>query len=248
MAASLKIDPKIDPERLAPAFQAKGRLHIPDFFKGNGAKHVADALAGDVPWVRTMVVQGKGVEAPLAAWAMPSPQRMQVEAHVIQTARSGFQYSYDAWRISDAIQAGRRVGGKLEPIEAVYDFVNGEEFLGFVRKLTADERPTNSDAHASRYGAGHFLNTHHDGNADSGRLYAYVLNLTPQWQTDWGGVLLFQDDARNVTEGFPPRFNALNIFRVPQHHSVSQVATFVNAYRYSITGWVRRTVTAKPKR
>ncbi len=60
-----------------------------------------------------------------------------------------------------------------------------------------------------------------------------------------GGVLLFQDEARNVTGGFPPRFNALNIFRVPQWHSVSQVASFVTAHRYAITGWVRSAPSTK---
>ncbi|WP_309644786.1 2OG-Fe(II) oxygenase family protein [Phenylobacterium sp.] len=244
--ASPKIDPKHDPARLAEAFAVNGRLHIPNFFKGNFAKHVSDTLAApDMPWSRTMVVQGKGVEVPLPMWIQGGPQRIQIEQQVIQTARTGFQYMYDAYRISDNIKAGKRAGGRLEPVEAVFDFVNSEDFLSFVRTLTDDDRATNADAHASRYGPGHFLNTHHDGNADTGRLYAYVLNLTPTWSTDWGGVLLFQDDAKNVIEGFPPRFNALNIFRVPQHHCVSQVATFVNAYRYSITGWVRRTV--KPK-
>ena len=243
MTPTPKIDPRVDPERLAAAFKARSRLHIPNFFKANFAGHTLDALKGDVPWQRTMVVQGKGVEAPLQALAAAHQQRMALEAHVADVARKGFQYKYDAWRLSDQISAGQRRGGPLAPIEAIYDFLNGEDFLGFVRRLTGDAAPAGCDAHVSRYGAGHFLNTHHDGNVDTGRLYAYVLNFTPDWQTDWGGVLLFQDEARNVIEGFPPRFNALNIFRVPQWHSVSQVANFVTAYRYSITGWVRSSAT-----
>ena len=43
----------------------------------------------------------------------------------------------------------------------------------------------------------------------------------------------------HVSEGYAPTFNALNIFRVPQLHSVTQVASYVAAERLSITGWIR---------
>ena len=229
----------IDPYALIADFAREGRLHIPNFLDEPFAKSVHAAMAGDVPWMRTMVVGGNGVEAPLAAYLAAGQRRVQIEAEVADLARRGFQYSYDSYRLSGHLEAGRRVGGAMAPIEAVFDMLNSESFLSFVRTLTGDERPAYCDAHVTRYGAGHFLNGHHDGNADTGRLYAYVLNLTPTWFTDWGGVLLFQDDDYNVTLGLPPRFNALNIFRVPQWHSVSQVASFVKAYRYAITGWVR---------
>ena len=51
--------------------------------------------------------------------------------------------------------------------------------------------------------------------------------------------MLFHDADGHVAEGYVPRFNALNLFTVPQTHSVSQIASFVTASRYAITGWVR---------
>jgi len=228
-----------DARALAPAFAREGRLHIPDFLNADFAKSLHASIAGNVPWMRTMVVGGRGVEAPLDAFLSAGQRRVQIEAQVADFARRGFQYNYDSYRLSNQIQAGQRRGGALAPMEAFYDLLNGEKFLSFVRTLTDDARPAFCDAHVTRYGAGHYLNGHHDGNTNTGRLYAYVMNLTPQWFTDWGGILLYQDDKRDVTLGLPPRFNALNIFRVPQWHSVSQVASFVTAHRYAITGWVR---------
>ena len=35
-----------------------------------------------------------------------------------------------------------------------------------------------------------------------------------------------------------PRFNALNVFAVPQPHSVSIVSPFAVGARYSVTGWL----------
>ena len=36
-----------------------------------------------------------------------------------------------------------------------------------------------------------------------------------------------------------PTFNALNLFAVPQLHSVSFVPPFAGALRFSVTGWLR---------
>ena len=72
----------------------------------------------------------------------------------------------------------------------------------------------------------------------TGRLVAYVLNFTPVWNPDWGGMLLFTDERGHVEEGYVPVWNALNLMKVPQTHAVSLVAPFAGGLRYSITGWL----------
>jgi Rps23 Pro-64 3,4-dihydroxylase Tpa1-like proline 4-hydroxylase len=65
-----------------------------------------------------------------------------------------------------------------------------------------------------------------------------VLNLTiPDWKSEWGGFLNFFDEYGNIEAGFRPMFNSLNLFLVPQRHSVSYVAPFAPVGRYAITGW-----------
>jgi SM-20-related protein len=96
------------------------------------------------------------------------------------------------------------------------------------------------DAQATRYERGHYLTQHDDSAAEKGRLYAFVLNLTPHWRTDWGGLLNFIDADGHVAEAYAPAWNAINLFRVPQPHAVSCVAPFAGAPRLSITGWVRQ--------
>ncbi len=66
-----------------------------------------------------------------------------------------------------------------------------------------------------------------------------MLNLTPRWRADWGGLLLFTDEDGHVAEGYTPAFDALNLLRTPPPHRVSGVASFAPAPRLSITGWVR---------
>ncbi|WP_426039530.1 2OG-Fe(II) oxygenase family protein [Brevundimonas sp. DC300-4] len=91
----------------------------------------------------------------------------------------------------------------------------------------------------TRFRKGHFLTEHDDTAEGKNRLYAYVLGLTPGWRIDWGGLLAFHDAEGNVGEAFTPRFNTLNLLKVPAPHSVTQVALSAGADRVSITGWLR---------
>ena len=56
---------------------------------------------------------------------------------------------------------------------------------------------------------------------------------------DWGGLLLFHDGQDNVTRGYLPVFNSLNLFSVPQRHNVTWVTPLAAAPRYAVTGWLR---------
>ncbi|MDP1778054.1 MAG: 2OG-Fe(II) oxygenase family protein, partial [Brevundimonas sp.] len=126
-----------------------------------------------------------------------------------------------------------------DAVSEVPGFLNGPDFIAFVRTVTGDARIDFADAQATRYRPGHVLTGHDDTAAGKNRLYAYVLNLTRDWRPDWGGVLAFEAADGHIEEGFAPAFNALNIFAVPMRHAVTQVASFAPRDRLSITGWLR---------
>ena len=90
------------------------------------------------------------------------------------------------------------------------------------------------DGHASRYAPGQFLTTHDDHIEAKSRRAAYVMNLTPRWRPDWGGLLLFYDRLGNVTRGYTPGFNMLNLFAVPQAHAVSWVTPLAAVPRFRV--------------
>ena len=50
---------------------------------------------------------------------------------------------------------------------------------------------------------------------------------------------MFHDGEGDVRRGLLPRFNCLNLFAVPQPHSVSLVAPWAGHVRISVTGWLR---------
>jgi SM-20-related protein len=222
-------------ERLART----GRTRVSGLF-GEGAEALhAAILAPDQPWVRTFL-NPLGADIPVATLDASS---LEDQAHVTQQAYAGategLQFLFDRLRLGPAREAGMATPQILFDL---LDLFNTEAFLAFARRLTGDDRIAFSDGQVTRYLPGHFLNRHSDANPRTERLYAYVLNLSPGWRAEWGGLLQFLDEGGEITETFTPSFGALNVFTVPQMHAVSTVAPFAGGPRYSVTGWWR----AKP--
>jgi Rps23 Pro-64 3,4-dihydroxylase Tpa1-like proline 4-hydroxylase len=235
--AELMVRSGHDMAGLAETFARTGRVHVPEFLAGDAAERVHRALAEQCPWTRSTHLDGRTQEFDLKRIAAMGPAESDAfYSRLYAGARTGFQYNFDQFRISDTMRAGHRQGWLLE---WVYDFVNSPAFLGFVAEVIGDDRGVYADAFATRYAPGHFLTAHDDERPGQGRLCAYVLNFTPGWRPDWGGLLQFIEADGHVSEAFTPAFNALNLLRVPQRHSVSMVTPFAGGARYSITGWVR---------
>jgi len=222
---------------LAKAFAAAGRVQIPDFLTPSASEALHQALARRTPWVKSLLVEGRNVSAsPEQLRRMPPDDLRRLNAMRASEARGGFQFAFDTWPVSDHVEAGGRSG---HPAESFYDLINAPPFFDIIARLTGNDRGVYCDAQCTRYGPGDFLNTHSDNAEGKHRLFAYVMSLTPEWRTDWGGLLMFTDSEGEVEEVYRPAFNTLNIFAVPHPHLVTMVAPFAGAARLSITGWIR---------
>ena len=232
------INPALVPAVLAARFAGRGRVHVPDFLLPPAAEQVLRHLEQGAQW---SLVLHDGTHA---REATPEQRRhtderweREMAAFAYARAREGFEFLYEQRRVSD---------DRLEraadpsPLARFVDFVNSSPFLEFARRVTGMADIVRADAQATRYRPGDFLTQHDDldrtGRKD--RRAAYVFNLTPRWRPDWGGQLQFIGEDGHVDEAYVPRFNALNIFAVPQPHAVSIVAPFAIGQRYSVTGWL----------
>lgn len=212
-----------------------GRAQISSFLSEASAKSLYDAAASESYNVVSRRAAGH-MDMSQQWLDMLTPTQKQSLAQAIQEAASdGFQYLYDNYPVYDLVQ-----NGAASPVwQAVHDFLNGEAFLGLMREVTGEARIAMADAQLTRFRRGHFLTEHSDEAEGKNRYYAYVLNLTPVWRIDWGGLLAFHGEDGNVAEAFTPSFNTLNLLKVPSPHSVTQVALSAGAERISITGWLR---------
>ncbi|WP_292035284.1 MULTISPECIES: 2OG-Fe(II) oxygenase [unclassified Brevundimonas] len=219
-------------ERLART----GRTRVPGLL-GEGAGRLHDEMADPIhDWARAFH-NPFGVDVSAAGFDAQSDEDRQAALDRIHAgAAKGLQFLFDRLLIHTT---GDEASHTPPLLKAAVELFNSEAYLAFARRLTGDDRIVSADGQATRYLSGHFLNRHTDANEASGRLYAYVLNLSPRWRAEWGGHLQFLDETGEVTESMIPAFGALNVFKVPQSHAVSVVAPFAPAPRYSIIGWWR---------
>ncbi len=218
-------------------FESSGRVHIPDILAAQSAENIVNTMKKDTHWNIVTNSNGRHLDLDASGIAgLSNDDQIKFADAVHSQARSHFQYLFANYPIYDSYFSGRLSKGLLRQ---AFEFLNSPSFLAFVRAVTGDNTIKFADAQATKYEPGHFLTVHDDNISGKNRCCAYVLNLTREWRADWGGLLQFYGANGHVIEAFTPKFNALNIFRVPQKHSVSAVAPFAGASRYSITGWLR---------
>jgi hypothetical protein len=235
---SLRIDSRLRTDIVQSAMARFGRMHIPGILEHAGALAAYEAISGSVPWQMHYNDGEQAFDLPAEQFeALPPDERTALLRPILARARLGFQYLYDSFPLSDHFERGEPLES---PLVGVFDFLRSEAMLEFARRITGRTDIKQVDAQATRYRPGHFLTAHDDRDDGNGRVAAYVLNLTPAWRTDWGGILQFPDKDGHVVEGYMPTFNALNLFKVPVVHLVSAVAPFAGSVRFSITGWFKR--------
>lgn len=214
-----------------------GRVQIPRFLQEPSAQRLHDCLRNEVPWtaaVRSDRPSPPGADGPRAP---EGTQHQDMLRCLYERSRDDFEFAFDRYRMIEARRDGLDPGLLLH---VVVDFLNSPQFLEFARELTGDRGIRMVSAIAARYRPGHFLKLHDDKSGEEDRAFAYVINLSHDWQADWGGLLQFLDGNQDVVETFTPHWNSLSLFRVPQRHQVSLLAPWAKENRYSITGWFRR--------
>lgn len=227
----------LDLDALATAFAEDGLVQIEDALRPEVADILHDCLAREVPWslaFRDRSGARKLWSEELAA--LDSAERQRLDRDILDIARREFQFRYDSFMMVTAWKEKRHPDLVLH---RVIEQINSPEWLDAMRTVTGYPQIRRADAQATRYAAGHFLRRHNDENDEHDRLCAYVINLTRDWQPDWGGLLQFFDDDGEIKRTLMPRFNTLSLFRVPAMHCVSPVAPFATGARYAITGWLR---------
>jgi len=232
---TLRLSIALDAAALHEAFAARRRLHIPGILDAASAEATATAMEAFDVWRVSVSAGGEFFELPLRGRvAAEAGKQGWIDGARIDGAEPRMQYIFDTRRLDMEAEETPR-----DAVSGALDFLNGPAFIGFVRAVTGDDRIDFADAQATRYRPGHVLTGHDDAAEGKNRLYAYVLNLTRDWRSDWGGLLAFEGADGHIEEGFAPAFNALNIFAVPMRHAVTQVASFAPRDRLSITGWLR---------
>ena len=221
-------------------YAANGRTQVRDVLTAETAGEIRRFLLEDMRW--SMAV-GEGAAKPISvrseelatAEGSARVNRAATGAHAAsQRGDYGFRFAH--FPIVDALNQGWQPGGIHE---LLLEHLNSEDFLALARDVTGIAELCRADAQATLFAANHYLGRHIDSHVAEGWRVAYVLNLTiDNWHPDWGGYLLFLDEDGDIVHGYRPRFNSLNLFAVPQSHSVSYCPPFAPKGRLALTGWL----------
>jgi Rps23 Pro-64 3,4-dihydroxylase Tpa1-like proline 4-hydroxylase len=235
-----ELSPLIDRDAAARQFADRGRVQIRDFLTPETARTIHRVLSGETPWG---LAWGAGEDGPHAmrrheVAALASAQAGDLSGKISTAMRAGdYAFVYAQYPMLNAYLEGWQ---EHEALDLLLEHINSEPLLNLVRFVTGIPELAKGDAQATLYAPTHFLAMHDDSHVAEGWRVAYVMSFcAEEWRPDWGGYLLFYDQDGDVVAGFKPRFNALNLFRVPQKHNVSYVPPFAPAARFAITGWFR---------
>lgn len=244
MKKLFEINSDLDRPALAERFAAHGRVQIRDVLTRETAQELRMILQSGTRWA--MALRGGDspdtppVSVPNAELATQAGtqkvNQLAQQAHEA-SARGDYGFRYAHYSLVEDVQQNRNPDG---PHHILLEYLNAPDFLDLAREVTGIPELDKADGQATLYAAQHYLGRHNDSHVAEGWRVAYVLNLAIEdWHPDWGGYLTFLDDDGDIIEGFRPRFNALNLFAVPQSHAVTYVPPFAPAGRYAVTGWLR---------
>lgn len=231
------LNPALDARALAKRFQESGRIHISGLLDPASADAMHAQLRARTDWNQVINSGERLVELTRPTRAgLSAAQQADLDNAVYAGAREGFQFRYESIRVPDET---RLRATSNDPLAAFAAWLSRGAARDFLRVVMQEPKIAYADAQATAYSPGDFLTGHDDAVPGKHRLAAYVFNLTPIWRPEWGGLLLFHDRDGVSVDGFSPVHNALNLFRVPQVHSVSEVTRAAAFRRYAITGWLR---------
>ena len=231
------LHPAIDPAACAARYQREGHVRIAQWLSDDSAQSLSTALARERAWRHVIHAPSRDYEIARADLEGLAPeQRARVDDAVVEAARDGFQFRYDSVRVSDD-PAERRARGSA--LDAFADFMNSDTVLARLAAISGATGALFVDAQATAYRPGDFLTAHDDDVAGKHRQAAFVFGLTQRWRTEWGGLLMLHG-SDGAGRYLTPAFNTLDLFAVPQVHSVSLVAPWADRPRLSVTGWLRR--------
>lgn len=233
---TIRINPRVKAAAARADYQRDGFVQIPDIFEPEVAEHIATMIE-TLPYDLAFEGEdGRPVVLKPDQIAADADNIARRTADMIRRSGEGYGFIYQCYPLILAYLEKRDPG---HPIHRLTEFLNAE-FVAFGAFVTNQPAVAKADGQLTRYRPGDFIALHNDiGSEDSDRLTAYTLGFTREWRADWGGQLLFHDDAGDVTRGYIPRFNTLTLFRVPCMHSVAPVAPYAQKPRHSVVGWLR---------
>ena len=226
----IKLKKNLDSTYLYKEYIKKNRIMIEDILEIDSLNVVVDKLKNNTKYLNAYSLNGKYIQSSDEDLKSMLPNEMRVILQSVYAGASrGVGFFYGRYEVT--------INEKDVLLKELYDYLNNENTLQLISKITGVKALRSANVQLTRYVSGNFLTRHNDVLPSKQRAIAFVFGFTPEWHPDWGGLLHFYKKNGQLTDTFVPKNNVLSLFDVHLPHSVSYVAPFASATRYSITGW-----------
>jgi hypothetical protein len=226
-----QLNPQLDLDLIASAYAVDRRVRVNQWLPAEQAEALSQYLAEQTSYRHAFVLDGNfGEASDLELRGLPEDDRNRLLQGVLEQAARGVGFWYERRAINLDDQG---LPGDL------IKWLNSEEMLSLVARITGVENYRSATAQATRFKTGDFLTRHQDVVTEEQRQVAFVINLSPQWHPDWGGLLQFFQMDGTPRDAWAPDFNSLSLFDVSHVHSVTCVSPFAPAPRLAVSGWFR---------
>lgn len=231
-----RINRSLDLAAYAKTYAEQGIVQIQNLFDDDTADYIESVLLS-LPWRLVCQDDTKRnvIFNPDQIRAMSADERTALEAGIRRRAAENFGYAYLTYPMIQAIMSRQDPD---HPIHQVTMLLNSPAFIAIAREIISCPGVVKIDAQASNYRPGNFLTRHVDDGQKLERRAAYTIGFSRKWEPDWGGLLMFVDDNKDISRAYLPRFNTLTVFDGLRLHSVSAVSAFAPVPRLSV-GWFR---------
>ena len=233
------INPDLDIENYVQEFKENKVVVIQNFLKEDQAEIMYNWFNNEMPSDWWEASSFPGIKEKKVAFVRNLPENQEKifenYQHVIKEFRDG-NFAYHFYRTDK----NHVEGCDCHECE-VREFLDSQEILDFISKVSGDKKTHTDEVFAACYTAGDFLSPHLD--SPNGSL-GFVYQMTKNWLPQYGGLLHFMDDDKTRVERVEvPEFNSLTLFYLPpgkgKWHYVSHVSPGVEEMRLTYTGWYK---------
>ena len=198
------LNPNLDRAALAAKFREDGRIRVENVLDPQIAERIRAACMNDVPFRFVAHIDGKNVTIPSEEFAKFDQQKFrEFQSELLDAASKGVGFFYGGYLMARKLDdTGDE---KMQFLHSVFEYLNGEEMLSFVREITGNDELKSADAQYTRFTPGQFLTRHRDENTNEQRRFAYVLAFSKNWHPDWGGLLQFFEDDGTPRDAWAPK-------------------------------------------
>lgn len=226
---NFKLNPELDLDKIAEKYSVDRRVKVQQLLPEDQAVVLGQHLAEQISYRHAFVIdKNYGEVSGQQLDNLTEKDRNQLLNAIKAQAAHGVGFWYERHSIKS---------GEPGLTGDLFNWLNSADLLKDIATLTGTTDFGSAIAQATRFRSGDFLTRHQDDVSKEKRKIAFVINLSPRWHPDWGGLLQFYEKNGTPRDAWSPDFNSLSLFDVTHVHSVTCISPFASEPRLAISGW-----------